>query len=334
MQTNYELAIESAQVPFLDDLLTTEDGQLFSSVNAPWSDAEGSEAVIKVSGVLTGAAVSVSATANQVSVSAGTARLPWVAGADEYGDIAVEANAALVITRGSGDDTHIVNAVVINASGDYAIVAGSPHTAHVTDRGEPGGPPYVPVDEILVAELYLTTIASAVVLPAEIRQAPGINRELSYLPVYQTHLATGEINFAAQLQMIHAGDTPRYVHVSGAVPLFAAIPWITDWQPAESTYSVDSTMTFDGPLGSSTQSMGEASFNALFRNATDRLTAPLNALVGQNLWFRYKPSKNKTYPYQLTQGRLSLSGAIPAEGEITVACTIAPQERSLTIQGA
>lgn len=334
MQTNYELAIESAQVPFLDELLTTEDGQLFSSTNAPWSDAEGSEAVIKVSGVLTGALVSVSATANQVSVSAGTARMPWVTGADANGDIAVDANAALAITRGASTDTHIVNAIVINASGDYDIVPGIAHTEHVATRGEPGGPPYVPVNEILVAELYLTTIASAVVLPSEIRQAPGVNRELSYLPVYQTHLATGEIKFASQLQMIHTGDTPRYVHVSGAVPLFAAIPWVTDWQPAESTYSVDSTMTFDGPLGSSTQSMGEASFNALFRNAVDRLTAPLNDLVGQNLWFRYKPSKNRAYPYQLTQGRLSLSGAIPAEGEITVACTIAPQERSLTIQGA
>jgi hypothetical protein len=216
-----------------------------------------------------------------------------------------------------------VNAVTVTAAGALAIVAGTPGEAFGV-RGAAGGAPYIPVDSIQIAEVGLTDIADAPVTAMEIGQIPGLHQEVSYAPVYMMHYATGEVEFAQELLAIHTGDVPRKIYIKGAVPIFAPLQYVTDWSPSLTTYSTSSTATFDGPVGSSSSSVGGASFEQMFKQPETLMKHPLYNKVGENLWFRYRPNKSKEFPAQYTQGIFSYENSYPAEGELMASCTVSP----------
>jgi len=132
------------------------------------------------------------------------------------------------------------------------------------------------------------------------------------------------------LPLIHTGGVPKAVYVNGATPIFAPVPKSSDWVPAESTYSINSTDTYDGPIGSSSSSLNQASFNAVL---TDGITDNFVGLKGSNLWFEFRPDRDRTVPKQLTQGILGVSRTFPAGGgSFTAACTITPEVASTDVK--
>lgn len=305
------------------------DATVFEASFSPVSNAAGSEPVVAPYGLLTGGAITPHATNDTVSIAALTASMAAVSGADAEGVISV-ASGTLVITRGLTTDTHNITSITVNSSGALAAVSGTDGTAFVETRGAAGGPPLIPVGSIEIGQVRTTSVTAAAVTAGEIYTVPGTHVERADYPVYALNFATGEITFAEALPLIHTGGVAKKVYIKGATPLFAPIPQTSDWVPAESTYSITSTDTYDGPVGSASASLGQASFSAILK---DGITDSFMAQKGKNLWFEFRPDRDKTVPKQLTQGIFGVSRTFPAGGgSFSASCTVTPSVESLDVK--
>lgn len=305
------------------------DATVFGVSFAPISNVAGAEPVIAPYGLLTGGAITVNATNDTVTVAALTASMAAVSGADVNGVVSVAAGTGL-ITRPATNVSR-VNSITIDSAGAIAVVAGvsGTTTAFVETRGAAGGPPLIPVGSIEIGQVRVTTSAAGAIAAAQIYSVPGLHVERSDYPVYALDYATGDITFAAALPLIHTGALPKKVYARGATPLFAPIANTSDWVPAESTYSINSTSTYDGPVGSASSSLGQASFTAIMR---DGITDSVLAAKGKEIWVQFRPDRDKTVPKQLTQGILGVSRTFPAGGgSFSAACTVTPRTQSVDI---
>lgn len=311
---------------------TTDSGDAttFAASFSPISNAAGAEPVVAPYGLLTGGAISAHASNNTVAVAALTASMAAVSGADASGVVAVAAGS-VTITR-AATNVSKVTSITVDSSGALAAVAGTDGatTAFSETRAAAGGPPLIPVGSIEIGQVRTTTSAAAVVTTAQIYTVPGLHVERSDYPVYALNFATGKITFAASLPLIHTGTLPKKVYMRGAMPLFAPIANTSDWVPAESTYSINSTSTYDGPVGSASSSLGQASFTAILK---DGITDSVLAAKGKEIWFEFRPDRDKTVPKQLTQGLFGVSRTFPAGGgSFQASCTVTPHVESVDIK--
>jgi len=236
----------------------------------------------------------------------------------------------LLATRGATTNTHRITSLTVTAAGALAAVAGQAHTAFSEVRGALGGPPFIPVGSIEIGQVRLTSITPGPVAPAQIYTVPGLHVELASYPVYQLDYARGEVTFAEPLPLIHTASVPKLVYIRGATPLFAPIPQTSDWVPAESTYSISSTDTYDGPVGSASASLGQAGFTAVMK---DGITDSVLTQKGKNIWFEFRPDRDKTVPRQLTQGIFGVSRTFPAGGgNFSASCTVTPSVESVDVK--
>lgn len=322
---------EAGQTAYPFEAMTDSgDHAVFEASFSPISNAAGAEPVVAPYGLLTGGAITPSATNNVVNVAALTASMAGVSGADTNGVITVSGTTA-TITRPATNVAKVCS-VTINDSGAVAVVAGTDGTGTTFSetRGAAGGPPLIPVGSIEIGQVRVTTSAAGVVAASEIYAVDGLHVERADYPVYSLDYATGEVIFASPLPLIHTGPAAKKVYVRGATPLFAPIPNTSDWVPAESTYSISSTSTYDGPVGSASSSLGQASFNAVLK---DGVTDSFIAKKGQNIWFEFRPDRDKSVPRQLTQGILGISRTFPAGGGNNAAtCTITPATETLDVK--
>lgn len=306
------------------------DATTFTASFSPISNVAGSEPVVAPYGLLTGGAISVHASNNTVNVAALTASMAAVSGADASGVVAVAAGTT-TITR-PATNVSKVNSITIDSTGAIAAVAGTDGatTAFSETRGAAGGPPLIPVGSIEIGQVRVVTSAAAAVSAAQIFTVPGLHVERSDYPVYALDFATGEVTFATDLPLIHTGTLPKKVYIRGATPLFAPIANTSDWVPAESTYSINSTSTYDGPVGSASSSLGQASFTAVMK---DGITDSVLAAKGKEIWFEFRPDRDKTVPRQLTQGLFGVSRTFPAGGgSFSASCTVTPRTESVDVK--
>lgn len=321
---------EAGQTARPFEILTDSgDRTVFEASFAPISAAAGSEPVVAPYGLLTGGAITATGSNNQVAVASLTASMAGVAGADANGVVAV-AGGNLSVTRGASTNTHCITSLTVDSTGALAAVAGTAHTAFSETRGAAGGPPFIPVGSIEIGQVRLTSITAAPVVASEIYAVPGLHVERADYPVYALNYATGEVTFADALPAIHTGNVGKRVYLRGATPLFAPIPHTSDWVPAESTYSISSTDTYDGPVGSASSSLGQASFNAVIK---DGITDAFIAQKGKSIWVEFRPDRDKSTPKQLTQGLLGISRTFPAGGgSFSAACTITPSVETVDVK--
>jgi hypothetical protein len=326
------IRFESGQtVRVFEELVDSGDAITFEASFAPVSNAAGFEPVVAPYGLMTGGAITPDATNNTVSVAALTASMAGVAGADSNGVIAVSAGT-VAITR-PATAVSKVNSITINSSGAIAAVAGTDGstTAFSETRGAAGGPPFIPVGSIEIGQVRVVSNTAAAITSAQIYTVVGLHVERSDYPVRnELDYATGEVTFADALPLIHTGGVAKKVFMRGATPLFSAIPNASDWTPAESTYGITSTSTYDGPVGSASSSLGQASFTAVLR---DGISDDFLAQKGKDIWFEFRPDRDKLLPKQLTQGVLGISRSFPSGGgSPTGDCTVTPRVESVDVR--
>ncbi len=323
------IRIESGQTPYPFESLDTTDNMTFEASFAPWSDAAGFEPVVAPYGLLTGGGITPNTGTNDsVSVAALTASMAGATGADADGQVAVS-SGTVAITRASVD-THIVNSITVDNTGSLVAVQGDEGTSFSDTRGAAGGPPLIPVDSIEIGQVRTSSATPADIQSGEIYDTPGLHVERSDYPVYEVDYGRGQVVFAAELPLIHTGDVPKAVYASGATPLFAPIPQAYDWTPAESTYSINSTDTYDGPVGSASSSLGQASFTAVVK---DGVTDTIVKSKGENLWVEFRPDRDKSLPKQLTQGIVGISRTFPAGGgSFSASVTVTPSVESMDVE--
>ena len=327
--TNQKLKIEAAATPFAFAAMTDSGDHLtFSTTNKPWSRAD-SEPVFGGYGVITGGAVTpaVSGTDDLVDAAAVELFAPGMTGANTTtGKITVAADTDLTCTRGATTNTHIINSITVDSSGAYAVVAGTATTAFSETRGASGGPPFIPVGSVEVAQVRLTSVTSAPITAAEIFAAPGVHQERYDNPPFTANYLEGKLVFSSALPLIHTGAIAKKVYVRGSTPVFADINDAKDWVPAESSDSVTSDTNYDRTIAASISStLNAASFSAALG---DGVTDFILGLVGKRVIIKFYPNKNGT-AYQLTQGFLSKTRAFPVKGNPTGAFTLSPDQASV-----
>jgi hypothetical protein len=268
-------------------------------------------------------------TDDSVSVAALTAMMPGATGANASTGILAVSAGTVAISRGASTDTHRITSVTVNGSGAFAAVAGVAGTAFSEVRGADGGPPLIPDGSSEIGQVRTTSVTAADIVAGEIYQVVGTHQERADYPPHAIDYATGEVTFSAALPAIHTGNIAKRVYLRGYTPIFAPITYSSDWTPAEATYSISSTATYDGPVGSSSSSLGQASFTVF--NLTDGISDSFLSQKGQEIWVKFNPDRDQTTKYQLTLGILGVSRTFNADGSKSASVTITPRTETTDI---
>lgn len=321
---------ESGQTAYpFESLTDSGDNTTFSASFSPISNASGHEPKVAPYGLMTGGAITPHVDNNKVTVAALTASMAGATGADADGTVVVS-SGAVTITRAATNVSNVTS-ITVDATGSLAAVAGVDGASALFSeaRGAAGGPPFIPVGSIEIGQVRTTTSTAAAVTTGQIYTVPGLHVERSDYPGYDINYATGVVTFVTALPAIHAGSVPKKVYMRGSTPLFAPIPQASDWVPAEATYSISSTNTYDGPVGSASSSLGQASFKVIVK---DGITDPIVSKKGESIWFEFRPDREKSVPKQLTQGIFGVSRTFPAGGGNNIAsCTITPSVQTVDV---
>lgn len=321
---NAKLQYEAGQTAYSMSALTDSgDATTFTSSATLFSNRSGYAPDVRPDGLITGGAVTVAASGsnNVVDVAALTCYLAGV-------KTTVAADTDVTCARAATDVSKITS-ITINSSGAVAAVSGTDGSdaTFSETRGAAGGPPYIPVGSIEIAQVRYTGNTAAAVLSSEIFAVPGVHLERYDYPVYDIDYENAAVSFVSALPAIHTGDLAKGVYASYADPIFADVQLASDFTPAETTHSVSSTQIYGTTLGSSASSLGQASFTAYL---SDGIGDSLVTLKNQDLWFKFYPDRYKT-PYMLTLGKLGIARTFPAGDNIQAACTISSSTASVEV---
>jgi len=116
------------------------------------------------------------------------------------------------------------------------------------------------------------------------------------------------------------------VYVSGATPNLTKIADTTNFKGAFNTFSVSSEQVYGGTIGSTSSSLGQGAFEV--RRLGDGITDTVVTEAEQDLVFKFFPDENKT-PYTLTQGILGVDVDSPPDGQISAACTVSAEKKTV-----
>lgn len=316
------ISVELGNTPQAWEQMTSADNRTFSTSFTPWSGSVDLTTDIRPYGAATGGKVkpAVSGTDNAVDVEALTAYMVEGATANADGLVTVAADTDVVVTRGTTNPYKILS-ITVSDAGAIAVIAGTEGTAFSETRGAAGGPPFIPIDSVEIAQVRLSSLTAAPITTSEIYQPGGVPLERYDFPVFPTSdFANGTVTFSSPLPLIHTGGVAKKVYARGAVPVFADIPFTVGWSPAESTFNTTSTDTYDGPVSTSSATVGNATFTA--QNLRDGITDAIMQAVGKQVWVRFKPDRDKS-PYSLTLGKLARTRTYPASGSVSATFTLA-----------
>lgn len=316
------LDYESGVTPYPMEALTDSgDRTTFDTQAAQLSETDGNAPDVKPNGVLTGGVVSVadSGSNDVVDVTALTCNLNGV-------ETSVGAGTDVAITR-AATDVASISSITINNAGAITVVKGTDSAdANFSEvRGAAGGPPYIPVDSIEIAQVRVASNTAAPIAATEIFQTIGTHREKADSPGYDVDNYTGQVVFKSALPASHTGDTAKGVYASYAEPIFTEQAFANDFVPAENSHSVASEQVYGDTVGTSSASLGQGSFTAILK---DGITDDIIGKKDQILFFRFYQDKFKT-PHILTQGKLGLGRTFAASDNPKVSCTISATSQSV-----
>lgn len=312
---NAKLEYEAGQNAVAMSALTDSgDATIFESTATLWSGKSGYAPVVRPNGLLTGGAVTTHATANTLTVAALTCNLAGV--------VAAVSAATPTITRPATNVSKVCS-VTINSSAAVAVVAGTDGatTAFSETRGAAGGPPLIPVGSIEIAQVRVTTSASAALAASEIYSVVGLHVERADFPLFNVDYGSGNVEFLAALPTIHTGVLPKGVYASYASPIFGEVALASDFVPPETSHSVTSTQVYGTTIGSTASSLGQGSFTAYLNSG---VSDALVSLKNEKLWFKFYPDRYAS-PYILCQGKLGIARTFPAGDQIQAACTVSAE---------
>lgn len=317
---NAKLEYEAGQTSVAQTELSTSDNEVFTSSASLFSNRSGYAPVVRPNGLLTGGAVTAGSSSDTVDVAASSCNL--------NGAVTSVSADTLTIVRPLTDVAQVFS-VVIDSTGAYGIEEGveSADATFSEVRGAAGGPPYIAVDEIEVAQVRVNESAPAAIDSGEIFAVVGLHTERADFPLFNVAFDSGQVEFLAEVPQIHTGDVAKKVFASYATPIFGEVTLASDFTPPETTNNVTSTQIYGTTLGSTSSTLGQGSFTAYLN---DGVTDALVTLKNENLWFRFFPNKFASSNI-LAQGKLGISRTFPAGDNIQAACTISASEAAIEV---
>lgn len=319
-----KLQYEAGQNAFAMSAITNSgDAKTYNTSASLFSKKSGFAAKVLPNGLITGGSVipSVTVANNTIDIEELTCYLAGV-------KTVVAAAVNQTCTRAATNVSKI-NSVTVTSAGAIAIVSGTDGASSVFSetRGAAGGPPFIPVGSIEIAQVRYTNNIAGPVSPSQIYSLLGVHLERFDYPLPDLDIFTGKVIFPFSLPLIHTGSLPKQVYASYAEPIFSDIQITSDFVPAETSHSTTSTQYYGTTLGSSSSSLGQSSFNTVLN---DGVGDSLVGLKNQDLWFRFFPDRFKT-PYILTQGKLGIARTFPAGDNIQMTCTISAELSSVEV---
>jgi hypothetical protein len=297
----------------------TDDGDhiTFNSASQLWSNYPGRAPTVLPNGVISGGAVTpaVSGTDDAVDVSSLSCNLN---GVQKVGATKIAADTDITITR-EVTNAYLKASIVVTNAGAFDVIEGTAHASAFSDtRGADGGPPYIPVDNIEVAQVHLTSTTSAAITTDEIKDVPNVHTELATLPNYIVKfirvdnqvLQYAGVDFTSALSLIHTGDVAKRVYAEHYTPLFASLQNTRNFDPPRVSGSVSSEAFYDETRSSVSESIGAGSLEFA---PTDEVADPFLTQMTYPIWFKYYPDDLKA-PYFATLASPYDSGASPADG--------------------
>lgn len=292
-----------------------------------WSSKSGFAPEIVPNGIASGQnLISPGAAADEVAVAAFTVYIGGV-------EISVDADDAVSVTRPAADGR--ITSIVVDDLGAIAEVAGTDGVA-VETRGAAGGPPLIPVDEVEIGQVRMTSTGTAVFTAAEIYQVNGSHAEYYDNPSFEFDpLGMGKkatvaakknafVEFAAALPAIHTGALPKAVFIKYYTPTLVTLPKTTDFVPADTGVTKSNETYYEGAGGSGAigsmkaDSVGDVTFTVL---AGDGVTDPILGEDGSMTTVKFFPDANKA-PYILSQGMLGVGRSFPSGEQNKISATI------------
>lgn len=313
---NGKLEIESGQdfTP-MEQLTDLGDRTVFDMTGSLLSRASNTDITVLLDGLLTGAVITPDAGVDD-SVAVTSANY-------QLGGLIVSASSDIVAVA-RPTLTHIIYSITLDGTGTYAAIAGTEGGSFVEVRGDAGGPPLIPVDEIEIGQVRLDSSSSAPVSTTEIKQVTGQHVERADSPLFNVNATAGEVELNAPLPQIHVGDTTRSIYAEYFTPIFAEINNASDFVPAEISDSSTSTQVYSNTVASVSSTLNQGSFSALL---DDGVNDSVVLLKGQTLWFKMFPDRFKSASI-LTQGKLAIARTFPADDNLSAACTVTASEES------
>jgi len=319
---NASLEVEAGQNLFNNELLTDSgDNTKFNAANSPFSGVTGFEAVIRPNGVRSGGeGTPTPSTNDSVTVAALEVNLNGV--------VTSVAGAAVAFTRDAAA-YHKVS-ITVNSGGSLAAIVGTGHaSAHSDTRGANGGPPFIPVDSVEVFQVHLTSASAGQVTADEIKQVINLHREEAGFPVFDIDRFKGQVIYSEALPLIHTGSLPKRTYVTYYVPILAKVARAASVVPPSETFSTSSTATFDGAVNATTEALSQGTFTALIEDGVNDVIVKQN---GKNVWFKFKPDKNKANAIWF-QGFLSAPSTFEPDANNIVNCTVSAEVASSRVSG-
>lgn len=328
-----KLMMESGQTAFTYTAATDSGDHTVFTVSGKtvFSGKDGYTPSIRPDGVVSGSnLLSTHATNDTVTIAGCTCYLAGVLTTVTAGTDTITRPATAVSK---------VNSVTITSAGVYDVVAGTDGTttAFSETRGAAGAPPFIPVGSIEIGQIRVITNTAGAIASAEIFQVVGTHVERFDSPVWSVNaVGAGDsasaaakknayIEFSSTIgDPIHTGSTYKKVYVAGYTPIFSEISNSVDFKPAENSHSLSSVQVYNGTIGSSSSSLGQAGFTAML---DDGVTDTLVANANQILTFKFYPNRSKV-PYTLTQGILGIQRTFPVAAQIQAACTISAETQT------
>jgi hypothetical protein len=291
-----------------------------------WSRRSGYTPVIRPNGILTGGVVTVDAGGanDAVDIAALTCYLAGVETTVGAGGLSASRSVLA---------THRITSITVTSAGALAAVAATDDAgaaAFSETRGAVGGPPFIPVGSIELAQVRLSAAAAAPVTEAEIFQVVGTHRELSDYPLWNEYAIgdettdEGYVEFLASLPLSHTGSVTKAVYVQYYDPQFAEVSIAGDFVPPYESQSVSSTQYYNKTVAATSTSLNQGSFVALLQ---DGITDALRTLDGEMLCFRFYADRNKS-AHMICQGTLSSPPSFPAADNISANCTISAEQKA------
>lgn len=316
--------IESGQTSAGNLQLTDSGDQtLFTSADTYWSNDGAQAPVVRPNGVLTGGIITPAAAGGDNNVD--IAAMTICEGGVEY---SISATTDETIARPTVSN-FVISSVTINNAQAVAIVQGTEGSSFSETRGAAGGPPLIPVDSVEVGQVRYSSQTAAAVLTTEIFQVHGTHMERCTFPgwtvLYGRSEGNAGLQFDSALPEIHTGTVPKQVFVDYYTPIFAEVQSASDYVPAENSFSVSSTQLYNKTVGATSSSLTQGSFNALVTNGVNDLIITRADKVS---WVRFYPDRTKAQ-HIMTLGTIGVTRSFPAGDNISVACTVSAEEKSI-----
>lgn len=329
---NGKIQYEQGQTLTAYEVMTDSgDQQIFTATEDVWSGKSGYTPSIRPNGLVSGRNLTTTAaTVDEVGIAAFTAY--------SKGVLQTVSAATTSITRTGTAGKAQIHSITMASDGTIAIVEGtvSATTAFSETRAAAGGPPLIPVNDVELSQIRVTTSTAAAIASTEILQVIGTHTERYDYPGWTENNIGGgayadsvaEQNAYIKMDSvetrIHTGPAIKAVYAQYYAPSLVDLGRTVDFVPVENSHSVSSTQIYGQTIGSRSSSIGQGSFTTLLN---DGVSDSFLAEKDEVLTIKFYPDTNKT-PFILTQGKIGISRTFPVSDQNQAAVTISSDSPS------